>query len=232
MRHGKSFNHLGRTAPHRAAMLSNMAISLIMHKRITTTVAKAKALRTFVEPIINRSKVDSTHNRRTIFAHLQDKESIKELFGTVSEKVANRPGGYTRIIKLMARQGDNANMCLIELVDFNELLLGDGKEVKKTRRSRRGSSGASTTAPVAASSISDAVIVEEAPEATAPEDTVAEAAPTLDATVEEAPEASAPEEIAAETAPEVEATAAEAPAAEDAAEASEEAEGTDKEPTA
>ena len=206
-------------------MLSNMAVSLIMHKRITTTVAKAKALRTFVEPIINRSKVDSTHNRRTIFAHLQDKDSIKELFGTVSEKVANRPGGYTRIIKLMARQGDNANMCLIELVDFNELLLGDGKEVKKTRRTRRGSSGASAAAPVAASTISDAVIVDEAPEAAAPTETATETAPEVEATVAEAPVvADAPEEgaDAVATADEPEAPAAEPEATED----------TDKEPTA
>ncbi|MCG8475040.1 MAG: 50S ribosomal protein L17 [Cytophagales bacterium] len=139
MRHGKKFNHLGRTASHRKAMLSNMASSLILNKRIETTVAKAKALRKFVEPLITKSKTDTTHSRRVVFSYLQNKESVKELFGEISGKVTSRPGGYTRIIKTGFRLGDGAEMCLIELVDYNELLLG-GKEEKatKSRRSRRG----------------------------------------------------------------------------------------------
>jgi large subunit ribosomal protein L17 len=141
MRHGKKFNHLGRTAAHRGAMLSNMATSLILHKRINTTVAKAKALRKYIEPMITKSKEDTTHSRRTVFADLQNKESVTELFSTVAEKVATRPGGYTRIIKTGIRQGDNAEMCMMELVDFNELLLNAVDASKtKTRRSRRGGS--------------------------------------------------------------------------------------------
>jgi large subunit ribosomal protein L17 len=141
MRHGKKFNHLGRTAAHRGAMLSNMATSLILHKRINTTVAKAKALRKYIEPMITKSKEDTTHSRRTVFADLQNKESVTELFSTVAEKVATRPGGYTRIIKTGIRQGDNAEMCMMELVDFNELLLSAVDASKtKTRRSRRGGS--------------------------------------------------------------------------------------------
>ena len=142
MRHGKKFNHLGRTAAHRGAMLSNMATSLILHKRINTTVAKAKALRKYIEPMITKSKEDTTHSRRIVFADLQNKESVTELFSTVAEKVATRPGGYTRIIKTGIRQGDNAEMCMMELVDFNELLLGGEDNAKaKTRRSRRGAGG-------------------------------------------------------------------------------------------
>ncbi len=139
MRHGKTINHLGRTASHRNAMLQNMAVSLIMHKRINTTVAKAKALRKFVEPIITKSKDDSMHSRRTAFSYLQDKEAVKELFGTISAKVADRPGGYTRIIKTGFRLGDAAEMCMMELVDFNELLLGETK-AKKAKTTRRGKS--------------------------------------------------------------------------------------------
>ncbi|QDH77716.1 50S ribosomal protein L17 [Echinicola soli] len=140
MRHGKKFNHLGRKASHRKAMLSNMAASLILHKRISTTLAKAKELRKYVEPLVTRAKEDTTHNRRIAFSYLQDKEAIKALFGEVIEKVANRAGGYTRIIKTGFRLGDNAEMCIIELVDFNELMLKEAKpEKKKTRRSRRGS---------------------------------------------------------------------------------------------
>ena len=139
MRHGKKNNHLGRTAPHRAAMLSNMATSLILHKRIETTVAKAKELRKYAEPLITKAKTDDTNNRRVVFSYLQSKEAIKELFGIVAEKVANRPGGYTRIIKLNNRLGDNAEMCMMELVDFNETMLSAATEVvAKTRRSRRG----------------------------------------------------------------------------------------------
>jgi len=138
MRHGKRFNHLGRTTPHRKAMLSNMASSLILHKRINTTVAKAKALRRYVEPLLTKSKTDTTHSRRVVFSYLQDKESVKELFDEVSEKIAARPGGYTRIIKMGNRLGDNADMCMIELVDYNELMLEEKEPKKaKTRRSRR-----------------------------------------------------------------------------------------------
>ncbi len=136
MRHKKSFNHLGRTASHRKAMLSNMATSLIMHKRITTTLAKAKALRGYVEPLITKSKNDTTHSRRIVFSYLQDKDAITELFRDISRKVADRPGGYTRIIKLGTRQGDNAEMAMIELVDYNEHLLAE-KTSKKSKSSRR-----------------------------------------------------------------------------------------------
>ncbi len=139
MRHGKTHNHLGRTASHRQALLSNMASSLIEHKRIETTLAKAKELRKYVEPLITKSKNDTTHSRRTVFSYLQNKESIKTLFGDIAERVGDRPGGYTRIIKLGNRPGDNADMCLIELVDYNETMLKAASEVKtKTRRSRRG----------------------------------------------------------------------------------------------
>lgn len=143
MRHGKKFNHLSRKAPHRASMLSNMASSLIFNKRISTTVAKAKELRKYVEPIITKAKDDSTHSRRVIFSYLGNKRSVKELFDEVANKVGDRPGGYTRILKTGNRIGDNADMCIIELVDYNELLL-EQKETKKskTRRSRRrGKSG-------------------------------------------------------------------------------------------
>ncbi len=139
MRHGKKFNHLGRTASHRSALLSNMASSLILEKRITTTVAKAKALRKYVEPLLTKAKSDTTHSRRMVFSYLQNKESVKELFSSVASKIAERAGGYTRIIKLGdARLGDNAEMCLIELVDFNTLYSKDEKAAKtKTRRSRK-----------------------------------------------------------------------------------------------
>ncbi len=153
MRHGKKFNHLGRKTAHRRAMLSNMATSLILHKRIKTTLAKAKALRVYVEPLITRAKSDTTHDRRMVFSYLQSKEAVSEMFGIIAEKVADRPGGYTRIIKLGTRLGDNAEMCMIELVDFNEHMLGqkaDSKKAEKTtRRSRRGAKKKSTTAPVA-----------------------------------------------------------------------------------
>ena len=146
MRHNKKFNHLSRTADHRHAMLANMTISLIMHKRITTTLAKAKALKKYVEPLINRSKDDSTHSRRVVFSYLQNKEALKELFGPVAEKVANRPGGYTRIIKLGHRIGDAAPICFIELVDFDENMAKTAKTGKKTRRSRKSTKA---EAPVA-----------------------------------------------------------------------------------
>jgi large subunit ribosomal protein L17 len=139
MRHGKKVNHLGRTASHRSALLSNMASSLILEKRITTTVAKAKALRKYVEPLITKAKSDTTHSRRTVFSYLQNKESVKELFSTVASKTSERPGGYTRIIKMGdVRLGDNAEMCLIELVDFNTIYKKEGEVAKtKTRRGRK-----------------------------------------------------------------------------------------------
>lgn len=143
MRHLKKFNHLSRTSSHRKAMLSNMAASLILHKRITTTVAKAKALRSYVEPLINKSKDDTTHSRRVVFSHLQNKDAVTELFREVAQKVATRPGGYTRIIKTGNRLGDNADMCLMELVDYNQHLLADKEsaaaEKASGRRRRRGS---------------------------------------------------------------------------------------------
>jgi LSU ribosomal protein L17P len=148
MRHGKKFNHLGRTADHRKAMLANLSISLIEHKRITTTVAKAKALKKYVEPLITRCKDDSTNSRRVVFRYLQNKEAVKTLFGEVAQKVGDRPGGYTRVIKIGPRQGDGAEMAFIELVDFDENMAKAPKAEKKTRRSRRSSSKAQA-APVA-----------------------------------------------------------------------------------
>jgi len=152
MRHNKKFNHLGRQHGHRSAMLSNMASSLIMHKRIKTTVPKAKALRTFVEPLITKSKVDSTHSRRVVFSYLQNKDSVSELFRDVAVKVGDRPGGYTRILKLGTRVGDNADMCIIELVDYNENMLKDSKDSKSKssrRRRRKKSSGSDAQAQTA-----------------------------------------------------------------------------------
>ncbi len=148
MRHNKKFNHLGRTKSHREALLSNMTVSLIKAKRITTTVAKAKALRVYAEPIINRAKEDTTNSRRIVFSYLQDKEAVKALFGEIAVKIANRPGGYLRILKLGNRLGDNAAMAMIEFVDYNENLLKESGEKKaKTRRSR--SKKAADAAPAA-----------------------------------------------------------------------------------
>lgn len=147
MRHGKKVNHLGRTAPHRKALMANMACSLILHKRINTTLAKAKALRTYVEPLITKSKDDTTHSRRTVFSYLKDKNAVSELFREVSTKIADRPGGYCRIIKLPNRLGDNASMAMIELVDFNEYMTKEvkaGISEKKTRRGRGGAKKATT----------------------------------------------------------------------------------------
>lgn len=145
MRHGNKINHLGRKAPHRKAMLANMASSLIVHKRISTTLAKAKELRKYVEPLITKAKDDTTHSRRVVFSYLQDKYSVKELFNDVAERVASRPGGYTRILKTGSRLGDNAEMCIIELVDYNELMLQaedtSKSKTRRSRRSRRGSGG-------------------------------------------------------------------------------------------
>lgn len=147
MRHNKKFNHLGRTATHRAAMLSNMACSLIKHKRITTTVAKAKALKKYVEPLITKSKNDTTNSRRVVFSYLQDKFAVTELFQEISVKVADRPGGYTRIIKTGFRQSDGADMCFIELVDYDENMAKTKKKATRTRRSKKAS--AETEAPAA-----------------------------------------------------------------------------------
>jgi large subunit ribosomal protein L17 len=184
MRHGKKVAHLGRTNTHRKAMLANMASSLIEHKRINTTVAKAKALKQFVEPLVTRSKEDTTHNRRVVFRALRNKYAVTELFRIISEKVGDRPGGYTRIIKLGNRLGDNADMALIELVDFNEVYETDKPKKKKSRRR-----GAKKVAPaeVEAEVVADAPVAEEA----APD---AEAAPAEESNAEEADEASSSEE--------------------------------------
>jgi len=175
MRHGKKVNHLGRTDSHRKAMLANMASSLIKHKRISTTLAKAKALRMYVEPLITKSKTDTTHSRRIVFGYLQDKETVTELFRDISAKVANRPGGYTRIIKLNNRLGDNAEMALIELVDYNEVY-GKEAESAEKKTTRRGRSKAKKSdAPVAAKAEEAEVVAEEAaPEATTPETSTTE----------------------------------------------------------
>lgn len=221
MRHGKKVNHLGRTHSHRAAMLSNMACSLIEHKRITTTVAKAKSLRVYVEPILTKSKDDSTHARRTAFSYLKSKEAVSELFRTIAPKIADRPGGYTRIIRTGYRLGDNAEMCMIELVDFNEIYGAGETKKTTTRRSRRGGSGTAAKATTAPAAEATETAVEEAPEA------VAEETPAAEAKTEEAPAAEAVEETpAAEEAPAAE---AEAPAAEEAPEAPADEEKKDEE---
>ncbi len=230
MRHGKKFNHLGRKTAHRKAMMANMACSLIEHKRITTTVAKAKALRGYVEPLVNRSKEDSTHSRRVCFRYLRDKHAVSELFTEVGPKVATREGGYTRIIRTGNRLGDNAEMCMIELVDFNELYGNEAKSKKKrSRRSRRGG-GAAAAAPAAEAAAAEVVedVAAEAAEATteeapaaeaAAEEAPAEEAPAAEAAAEEAPAEEAPAaEAAAEAAPAEEAPAAEAAAEEAPAE--------------
>jgi large subunit ribosomal protein L17 len=199
MRHGKKINHLGRTASHRKAMLSNMAASLILHKRISTTLAKAKELKKFVEPLVTRAKEDTTHNRRIAFSYLKSKEAIKALFGEVIEKVGTRPGGYTRIIKTGFRLGDNAEMCIIELVDFNELMLKDAAPAKKTTRRSRRSSGEATSTPAPAApkvEAAPAPLVDEVEEAAVAEAEVVEetAAPVAEAASEETPAAEAAEE--------------------------------------
>jgi large subunit ribosomal protein L17 len=208
MRHGKKVNHLGRTDSHRKAMLANMASSLILHKRITTTLAKAKALRVYVEPILTKAKNDTTHSRRTVFSYLQDKETVTILFREIAEKIANRPGGYTRIIKMENRLGDNAEMALIELVDYNTVYGNDvAKTEKKATRRRGGSGKAKAVAPVAAAPAAsaevtpadDAVVIEEPKAETAP--VVEAAAPAVEetpATDEATPEAPAANEENAE----------------------------------
>lgn len=164
MRHNKKFNHLGRKKAHRDALLANMTISLIMHKRINTTLAKAKALRQYAEPLINRAKEDTMANRRLVFSYLQNKYAVTELFREISQKIGDRPGGYTRILKTGNRLGDNAQTCFIELVDYNELMLAakEDKKSGRTRRSRRGSKAAKAEAPAAEASAAEAA---EAPKA-------------------------------------------------------------------
>ena len=183
MRHGKKLNHLGRTNSHRKAMMGNMATSLIIHKRITTTLAKAKALRIYVEPLLTKSKDDTTHSRRTVFSYLQDKDAVSILFLDIAEKIASRPGGYTRIIKLENRLGDNAEMAIIELVDYNTVYGADKAETAKKTTRRRGGSAKAKTAPVAQDSaapvaeVTEAPVVDEAPVAETP---AAEEAPAAD----------------------------------------------------
>lgn len=199
MRHGKKDNHLGRTHAHREAMLSNMAVSLIMHKRIETTVAKAKELRKFVEPILTRAKEDNNQNRKIVFKTLNHKEGMKELFGEVSDKIATRPGGYTRIIKLGTRKGDGADTCMIELVDFNEALLTAATEqaTTKTRRSRRGGAGRKTddtaVTPTAVADVPSAEVVED--EAPVAEVTSVETVPVAETSTDNAPAATAEEPL-------------------------------------
>lgn len=187
MRHGDKVNNLGRKKAHRIALLQNLTAQLIEHKRITTTLAKAKALRVYAEPIITRSKVDSTHNRRIAFSHLQDKVAVTELFTVIGDKVASRPGGYTRIIKLPRRMGDAADMAMIELVDFNEIYKSGGDDAaKKTRRSRRGGKKA---APKAAAPAAEAVVEEPKTEAASATEEAAPEAPTTEENNEETKEA-------------------------------------------
>lgn len=193
MRHGVKNNHLGRKTPHRKALLRNLACQLIQYKRIVTTLAKAKALRVFVEPILTKAKTDDTHQRRTVFSYLQDKEAIKELFGTVSNKIGDRPGGYCRIIKLERRLGDAADMAMIELVDFNEIYNTTstvGEEKKKTRRSRAAKKVATAAAPaavVAETPVAEAPVAEAVVEETPVVETVVEeTAPVVEASTEDA----------------------------------------------
>lgn len=184
MRHRKKFNHLGRTASHRSAMLSNMACSLIKHKRITTTLAKAKALRVYVEPLITKSKDDSTHSRRTVFSCLKDKEVVAELFRDIAPKIANRPGGYTRILKTGFRLGDAAEMCIVELVDYNENMLKDKVAKKKSTR-RSGAKKSDDTIAIAPDSTEEVIVTEVPAEEVVVEDTVEEVAePEVETTVE------------------------------------------------
>jgi large subunit ribosomal protein L17 len=193
MRHGKKFNHLSRKSAHRKAMLANMACSLIEHKRIKTTLAKAKALRVYVEPLLTKSKNDTTHSRRTVFSYLKQKEAITELFGDVATKIADRPGGYTRILKLSNRLGDNAQMAFIELVDYNEDYTTDKPKRKKARRTKK--KAVEAVAPV----VEEAIIIEETP-----------AEEVVEAEVEEVTEEVAPvveekvEEVTVKVAPVVE----------------------------
>jgi len=175
MRHNKKFNHLGRKTAHRKSMLANMAISLIQYKRISTTLAKAKALRVYVEPLLTKSKDDTTNSRRTVFSYLQNKVAVTELFQNISQKIANRPGGYTRILRTGLRLGDSAEMCIIELVDYNENMLKE-KATRKAVRTRRSSAkrAEDKALPVAVPVTAEAVVAEEPPVIDAPEDLIAE----------------------------------------------------------
>ena len=212
MRHRNKKKSLSRTSSHRKAMLSNMACSLILHKRIKTTLAKAKVLRSFVEPIITKSKSDSTHSRRVVFSKLKNKESVTELFSNISEKVSSRPGGYTRIVKLGKRLGDFAEICFIELVDFNDVYQANTDDKKKTRRSRRSKSSVNKNDNVIEKTKSN---VDNRPIEAPAEEAPAEEAPAEEALAEEAPAEEAPaEEAPAEEAPAEEAPAEEAPAEE------------------
>ena len=217
MRHGKKVNHLSRTDSHRRAMLANMASSLILHKRITTTLAKAKALRVYVEPIITRSKDDSTHSRRTVFSYLQNKEVVSILFRDIATKVADRPGGYTRILKMGNRLGDNASMALIELVDYNEIYTsGDSVAEKKSTRRRGSKSKKADDAPAAVvAAAPQAEVVEEVIEASVVEEIQAEEIQVEEVEVEEVEvEEAQVEEVQAEET-QAEETQTEAPASED-----------------
>ncbi len=224
MRHKKSFNHLSRKSAHRKAMLSNMASSLIMHKRIETTTAKAKALKRYVEPLITRGKEDSTHSRRVVFSYLQDKEAVAELFREVGSKVADRPGGYTRIIRLGNRLGDNADMCMIELVDYNENLLAEKAASKKStsRRRRGGSKPKAETSQVESAPAEELVEAPEAEATTEAEAAVEEAVveeevqeePVAEEPVAEEPKAEVEEPVVEEPKAEVEEPVVEEPKAE------------------
>lgn len=218
MRHGKKLNHLGRTAPHRKALMANMASSLIIHKKITTTVAKAKALRMYVEPLITKSKENTTHNHRTVFAYLKDKHAVNELFTVVGDKVASRPGGYTRILKLGNRAGDNADMAMIELVDFNELFSGFGADKKaNSKRTRRGRSG-SNAPKTAEVKTETAAVVEEIAAPVVEEVATVETVEAVETEVQPAAEAEvvaeevpATEEATSESADESETSSEESP---------------------
>jgi large subunit ribosomal protein L17 len=211
MRHGNKINHLGRKTSHRKAMLQNMACSLIEHKRINTTIAKAKTLRVFVEPILTKAKTDSTHSRRVVFSYLQNKEMVTELFREVAPKIANRAGGYTRIIRTGYRLGDNAEMCMIELVDYNELYNNDNTK-KTTRRSRRGGAKKEDSVAVEATEATEEVVAEVAEEVVAEEAPIAEVVEEVAA--EETPIAEVVEEVVAEEAA-PESTTEEAPASDE-----------------
>lgn len=215
MRHGKKFNHLGRTSAHRKSMLANMATSLILHKRITTTLAKAKALRQYVEPLITKSKEDTTHSRRIVFSYLESKEAVTELFREVSAKVAERPGGYTRILKLGQRLGDNAEMAIIELVDYNTNLL-EVKEVGKAKGTRRGRRGPGKKKEEATVGVAEAAKPEKAAKETAPAPKeLKEEAPAPAAEPEMIAEAEAPESEIQETATDANETESQQPETED-----------------
>jgi len=213
MRHGDKVNNLGRTAAHRRALLANLAISLIEHKRITTTLAKAKSLRQYVEPLVTKAKNNTTHSRRVVFSYLQNKNAVTELFGPIADKVGERPGGYVRIIKLGFRRGDGAETAMIEFVDFNEVYnpnAGKVKQAKKTRRGGRKSAGASAVAAETATPVAEAVAAEEVVETVASEPAVEEVVAQAEEVVEQVETAAAEvEETVAEAAEEATETPAE-----------------------